>query len=363
VEKFFFFASVFAPSRWHEFHQEAVSQRGMIFQHFLPKARQPASACRTGVAGSSPWARGEAISGRTHRGGTVFDGRRPGATNRLIPRGGGQAVSRWECRCSACRPDLSPLSWKGFIMMTKLKQTALTIAVAAICSPVCLAQNQPGANEPGQNQNMNEPGQNPAGQNHATPGAQPGQMAQQAGAMEQPNAQEQAKHFFTEAASGNAFEIKLAQLAQERSNDPQVKQIAKTLQQDHQQAQDNLQKIAQQQGVQVSTDQLNPVHQAMYDMMQKKQGDQFTRAFLFGLTGIHQTDVLMYSYEANKAQNPGVKQYASETLPTLQKHLTSLEQLARPMAGEMAQNPNEPGQAQPAGSRLPAEGGGNAPQR
>lgn len=250
---------------------------------------------------------------------------------------------------------------KGLIMMTKLKQTALTIAVAAMCSPICLAQNQPGPNETGQNQNMNEPGR--TGQNEAVPGERSGPMAQQAGAMEQPNAKEQAKRFFTEAASGNALEIKLAQLAQERSNDPQVKEAAKNIQQDHQQAQDNLQKIAQQQGVQVSTDHLDPVCQAMYDMMQKKQGDEFTRAYLFGQVGDHQKDILMYSYEANKGQNPGVKQYASETLPTLQKHLTELEQIARPMAGEMAQGQNEPGQAQPAGSRLPAENGANTPQK
>src|SRR5262245_34860747 len=55
--------------------------------------------------------------------------------------------------------------------------------------------------------------------------------------------------FIKEASGGNLAEIATAQLAQQKSQNAEVKSLAQTIQMDHQQAQDKLQTIAQAHGV------------------------------------------------------------------------------------------------------------------
>src|ERR1041384_4677028 len=59
--------------------------------------------------------------------------------------------------------------------------------------------------------------------------------------------------FVKEAAAGNQSEIALAQLAQQKDQNPEVKNLAQMIQQDHQKAQEKLQTIAQAHGVTLDT--------------------------------------------------------------------------------------------------------------
>ena len=55
--------------------------------------------------------------------------------------------------------------------------------------------------------------------------------------------------FVKEASAGNQSEITLARLAQERAQNPEVKDLAKMLEQEHQQSQEKLQAIALAHGI------------------------------------------------------------------------------------------------------------------
>jgi len=157
--------------------------------------------------------------------------------------------------------------------------------------------------------------------------------AQMAGATANP--QQETEHFFKENASDNTFEVKAAQLAQERATDDQVKKVAQTIAQDHQQANQQLQQIAQKNNITVNPDEMNPVHQAMYDDLQKKQGEEFTRCYVFDMAGGHHADVFKLNYAATKGSGP-TKEYATAVLPHIRHHLSEFDRISRSMSGEMA---------------------------
>lgn len=141
------------------------------------------------------------------------------------------------------------------------------------------------------------------------------------------------EEFFKMAASGNSLEIRLAKLAQQKATDPQVKQIAQIIQSDHEQANQLLAQIADQNHISVSPASLDDVDSAQWSEIKNKDGDEFTRAYVFAMVGDHATDELKYAYHANQEQGSPCQQYTSQVLPKIQMHLHMLEQIARPMAG------------------------------
>lgn len=152
--------------------------------------------------------------------------------------------------------------------------------------------------------------------------------AMPAGALEQQTWDEQMQRSFIEhAISGNQFEIESAQLAQEKSQNQQVKQFAQTLQQQHQQAQDGIQQAAQAVGVS-DMEKLGPVQQAELDMLRELDGAQFDMAYIYTQVGCHNEEVLKYRDASQNAQDPQVRAYASQTLPVLQRHLEQAERIA-----------------------------------
>jgi putative membrane protein len=184
--------------------------------------------------------------------------------------------------------------------------------------------------------------------------AEPTNTAQPAGAAMSP--QEQTEHFFKNCASDNTLEIKLAQLAQQRSSDEQVKTTAKMVEEDHQAANQLLQQIAQKNNIKVNPDEMYPVHQAVWDEFQSKQGDDFTRAYVFTMAGAHHTDVFVLNHAINKGSEAS-KEYATQILPKVRNHLNEFDKIARTLAGEPARaskgKAGAPGEAEPAGAKEP----------
>jgi len=163
--------------------------------------------------------------------------------------------------------------------------------------------------------------------------------ARQAGSREgREGEQNMDQEFVRHAMMANQFEIQAGQLAEQRAEDQNIKQFAQMLVKDHQQNQQQLQQAAQgiQQGSQSQEKDLGPVHQAMLQELQKKQGRQFDRAFLYGNVAGHTKAVLMFRDASQELQNPQLKQYAQQTLPALRKHLEEAQRLAQFDTAEQA---------------------------
>lgn len=158
--------------------------------------------------------------------------------------------------------------------------------------------------------------------------------------QKQPEPQEIVDHL----ASSNKFEIELSRLAQQKAQDPQLKQFAQQMIQDHTQAQQQVRQVAEQKDLKFN-DRLQPAHQAKLDELKKMEGADFDRAFSICQAGHHVEAVLMHQYLANEYQDPQVQQMARQLLPQLQQHQQHAMQMAQVQVGG-------PGAAIQAGSRL-----------
>lgn len=152
--------------------------------------------------------------------------------------------------------------------------------------------------------------------------------------------------FLQDVCIDNLFEIQAGQIAVQKAQDDQVKQFAEMLIKDHTQANQKLKQIAQSANVQLE-EKLDPIHQMKLQKMQKCPASEFTRKFVFEQTAGHTKDVLEFQYQSQNAQNPQVKQFATQILPKLQQHLKHANDLAMQQVGGALG-----GDARPAGSRI-----------
>jgi putative membrane protein len=126
--------------------------------------------------------------------------------------------------------------------------------------------------------------------------------------------------FVKEASAGNQAEIALAQLAQTKSQSSEVKDLAQMIQKDHQQAQEKLQTIAQAHNVTLDT---TPTwtQRREQSKLEKLSGAEFDQQYTKDMLEDHATDIKKFEKASQNIEDTDVKQYAQQTLPTLQTHL------------------------------------------
>jgi|GEM_PF-2302212 len=132
------------------------------------------------------------------------------------------------------------------------------------------------------------------------------------------------QQFILKAAEGDQVEIRSAQLAQEKSANPQIKALAQRLSQDHQANADKLAQLAQQKGVHLS-DQLSAKAQRKVDTLSSLNGAAFDQRYVRDMVRDHKKDIAYYQKAAAENTDPDVKAFAQSTLPTLQEHLQMAE--------------------------------------
>jgi len=134
--------------------------------------------------------------------------------------------------------------------------------------------------------------------------------------------------FVKDAAQGGLMEVQLGKLAQEKAGDEKVKQFGKRMEQDHSKANDELKKIASDKGVQLSTD-LDKKHKTKIDKLTKRSGTDFDKQYMNDMVSDHKEDIKKFQRVADKGKDADVKQFASQTLPTLKEHLQLAESTAQ----------------------------------
>ncbi len=133
----------------------------------------------------------------------------------------------------------------------------------------------------------------------------------------------------------NQEEIKMGQLAEKNGSD-RIKSYAKTLEQDHKMADDQVKQLAKQKNVTLSDQPKNPEMkqhmQHMEDRFSSMKGAQFDRAFTNMMANQHKHLISMAQSWEQKAQDPDVKNLLEQMLPKLQQHAQMADQLKTPSA-------------------------------
>lgn len=122
-------------------------------------------------------------------------------------------------------------------------------------------------------------------------------------------------------------EVELGKLAAERASSPDVKQFGQRMVDDHTKANDQLKQVASEKGVTVP-DKLSAKDEATKDRLEKLSGEQFDHAYMRNMVTDHTKDVSEFRTEAKAAKDPAVKDFAQQTLPTLEDHLKQAKSIA-----------------------------------
>ena len=152
--------------------------------------------------------------------------------------------------------------------------------------------------------------------------------------------------FVKKAAEGGLAEVELGQLATQKGSSDEVKKFGQRMVDDHSKANDQLKQVASSLGVTVP-DKLSPKDQATKDRLSKLNGEQFDAAYMRDMVKDHTKDVAEFKQESQKAKNPEVKNFASQTLPTLEDHLKQAKTIAPKEKREARNEGNKPSPSRP----------------
>lgn len=178
-------------------------------------------------------------------------------------------------------------------------------------NPPPLPQNNPAAN-------------NPAG----TMGAHNAQQMQMEQQQNQAMSNMQDKSFLRKATEGNMAEIQLGQLAQQKASSQDVRQFGEKMVQDHEQLNQQLTPIAQQQGVRPPKG-LSKKDEATMKKLENLSGQQFDHAYIKTMLKDHEKDLSEFRETANRTQNPQLKDAAQHGAQVIESHLQDIKQIAK----------------------------------
>jgi putative membrane protein len=138
-----------------------------------------------------------------------------------------------------------------------------------------------------------------------------------------------ARSFVSTASQDGMTEVKLAELASQKSQNDSVKQFASHMASDHSTANSELESLAKQESIPVA-DKLDAKHQAKVDALSKKSGAAFDKAYAAAMVKAHKQAVTLFK-SASKSSDQGIASFANKTLPTLESHQRMADDLASQM--------------------------------
>ena len=136
------------------------------------------------------------------------------------------------------------------------------------------------------------------------------------------------KQFMVTAAKMNMIEAHEGQMAENQGVTDGVKQLGKTLEQDHNEAYRQLQALASKTGVSIP-DGIDSARIATLEQLENLKGASFDQTFIRDEITAHRQAIAEFKREADRGADPDAKAYARQTIPVLEKHLSLAEQCAK----------------------------------
>ncbi|WP_198026561.1 DUF4142 domain-containing protein [Bradyrhizobium sp. ARR65] len=144
--------------------------------------------------------------------------------------------------------------------------------------------------------------------------------------------------FTREAAIGGAAEVDLAWLATQKASSRPVQEFAQQMIQDHGGANDRLSALAQADGIRLPAG-LDAEHAAMRRQLEQANGTEFDRAYIQGQIIDHQKAAQLLEYEIGSGENAELKNFASDILPVVLRHLRMAQAVAAGLYGAAETSP------------------------
>lgn len=219
-----------------------------------------------------------------------------------------------------------------------MKRTALLTAIAVIALSTGIAHAQTPGQDP---QNPMTPSAN--AEINTTTGATAGTTGNNADVSANANTDangnatvaanarvtSETKSFIKKASEANMFEIETSKVALQNASSQQVKDFAQRMVDDHTKAGDDLTAtIGANKDMQadVSTS-LGTMHKMKLSKLKKEEGASFDKDYVKAQVAAHDDAVKLFQKYADNGNDPAVKAFASRTLPTLQDHKSTIDNI------------------------------------
>jgi putative membrane protein len=152
-------------------------------------------------------------------------------------------------------------------------------------------------------------------------------------------------------------EAKASEMALQRASNPQVRQFAQRMVEDHKKANAELERLGEQKGLEVSfaPDQM---HRATSAHLMKLNGSEFDKAYMDSMVSGHAFVVSKFENEAAMGKDPEIKAWAQRNLPKLREHL----QMARSILDNLGGPPARAAQGSEPGVQGAASAGATRPR-
>ena len=141
-----------------------------------------------------------------------------------------------------------------------------------------------------------------------------------------PRLSAQDRDFVRDATAGGKAEVALGKLAAAKASNAEVKDFGRRMVEDHTKANDQLAAIIRKDGL-ANPPANDQKQQADYARLDRESGPAFDRSYMRMMVGDHRKTVDLFQRETSSA-DADLKQFASQTLPTLQNHLNMAQAIA-----------------------------------
>lgn len=130
--------------------------------------------------------------------------------------------------------------------------------------------------------------------------------------------------FIVDVIAGNYAELKLAELAKNKSTKQEVKDIARMLETDHTKIITELKGYANKKGISIPLEETEDAKKDIDDLDQKI-GKDFDDKWCAMLIAKHEKSINKFEERWNKTEDTDLKDWINSTLPTLKSHLEMLQ--------------------------------------
>jgi putative membrane protein len=149
--------------------------------------------------------------------------------------------------------------------------------------------------------------------------------------QKQTKAPAEAMTFAKKVAAANTFEIQSSELAQQRAQSADVKSFAQQMISDHTKAGKEFKSAVQEANISPPPpEQPDAKQKAILAKLEKAQGAAFDKAYTNAQLNAHKEAVSLFRNYSKSGRTEPLKSFAQKTLPTLEHHLTMVQDLSKP---------------------------------
>jgi putative membrane protein len=130
-----------------------------------------------------------------------------------------------------------------------------------------------------------------------------------------------------DVANAGMTEVELSKVAQDKATTDRLKNFANMMVTDHTKANDQLKQLAATKNITLPAT-LSDASQKKLDALNKKTGKDFDKAYINDMLDGHKNAVDKLSKGSNDLKDADLKNFATQTLPTVQMHQDSIKAIA-----------------------------------